>query len=309
MSHELPSFLNLLDNRQKLRQTDLEEVSRIEGELDDISDQLKSSPKEEVASLEKRKGELAKTRDRLTRNQGVLLEFIKRSRARQAEIDEELGKQQATKEKQRLAKARVHAAAEARSRIAQIRELMEADFRNDLQERVSRLFQEISPTPYVVRIAENYSLHLYDSAGENALQADGSTGERQILSLAFIGSIIELTREYQKRGDALPGPDTSHFPMVMDSPFGTLSLYRHAIAEHIPRLADQVVVMVSPSQWKGDVERSMTGRTGAEYVLGYFTPKDSAKTVAADIGGAEYNLIAKSPNDYEFTEILEVSNG
>jgi DNA sulfur modification protein DndD len=67
--------------------------------------------------------------------------------------------------------------------------------------------------------------------------------------------------------------------------------------------------MVSPSQWGGDVERSMTGRTGRQYVLSYSTPKKGAKLVATEIGGTTYNLIGRSPNEYEFTEILEVSNG
>ena len=309
LSHELPRFLLLLDSRQKLRQADREEVARIEGELDDISDQLKSSPKEDVASLESRKITLKEQRDEMTRKQGVLLESIKKARKRQDEIDGELDKQEANEERQRLAKARVDAAADARRRIVEIRELMEGNFRNKLQQRVSKLFQEISPTPYVVRIAENYSLHLYDGEGENALQTDGSTGERQILSLAFIGSIIELTREFQKQGESLPGPDSAHFPIVMDSPFGALSIYRRAAAEHMPILADQVVVMVSPKQWEGDVERAMRTKIGREYVLCYSTPKEGAERVATEINGVTYSLIDKSPNEYEFSEILEVSNG
>ncbi len=309
LSHELPRFLNLLDSRQSHRQSDREEVARIEGELDEISDQLKSSPKEKIASLEKRKNDLKVQRDKLNMKRGVLNASIKNARDRQDEIDNELDKQQAKKESQRIAKARVDAATDARKRIVKIRELMEEDFRSDLQERVSKLFQEISPTPYVVRIAENYSLQLFDSDAATALPTAGSTGERQVLSLAFIGSIIELTREYQKRRGALPGPDSSHFPMVMDSPFGTLSMYRHAIAEHMPRLADQVVLMASPSQWRGDVERSMTGRAGQQYVLCYSTPKNGAKPVSTDIGGFTYDLITKSPNEHEFTEILEVPNG
>lgn len=309
VAYELPRFLDLLDFHQKLRQTDLEEVARIETELDDISDQLKSSPKEEVSSLEKRMNDLKEQRDTLTRKQGVLLETIKNAHARQEQIDSELDKQKANEDRQRLAKARVDAAADARRRIVEIRELMEGDFRKKLQERVSRLFQKISPTPYVVRIAENYSLHLYDSDRDSALPTDGSTGERQILSLAFIGSIIELTREYQKKGESLPGPEGAQFPVVMDSPFGALSIYRRAAAERMPILADQVVVMVSPKQWEGEVERTMRPKTGREYVLCYATPKDGAEQVTTEIGGRTYSLIGRSPNEYEFTEVLEVSNG
>ncbi len=309
MPRELLSFLNSLDSRQKMRQTDREEVARIEGELDDISDQLKSSPREEVASLEKRKNDLKEQRDTLKMKQGVLIERIKKARARQEKIDGELGAQQANEERQRLAKARVDAAGDARKRIVEIRESMKEVFRADLEQHVSRLFQKISPTPYVVRIAENYSLQLFDGDGENALPTDGSTGERQILSLAFIGSIIELTRDYQKRDESLLGPDSSHFPIVMDSPFGALSLYRRAAAEHMPILADQVIVMVSPEQWDGNVEGAMRNKTGQEYVLRYLTPKEDSETVSIDIKGKTFKLIDHSPNEYEFTEILEVSNG
>ncbi|MEM7476695.1 MAG: AAA family ATPase [Planctomycetota bacterium] len=309
LSHELPRFLNLLDSRQKMRQSDREEVARIEVELDDISDQLKSSPREEVASLEKRKNDLKEQRESLTMDRGVLINSIMKARTRKDEIDDEIDKLEANEERQRLAKARVDAAGDARKRIVEIKELMEEDFRADLEQRVSRLFQQISPTPYVVRIPENYSLQLFDGDGENALPTDGSTGERQILSLAFIGSIIELTREYQKRGDSLPGPDSSHFPIVMDSPFGALSIYRTAAAEHMPILADQVVVMVSPKQWDGDVERSMRNKTGREYVLRYSTPKKGIKPLSIDIKGETFELIDNSSNEYEFTEILEVSNG
>lgn len=309
LTHELPRFLNLLDYQQKLRQTDREEVARIEDELDDISERLKSSPKEEVASLERRLGELKEARDGLTRKQGVHLEEIKTARTRQDEIDIELGKQRAQEGRQRLAKARVDAAVDARARIVEIRELMERDFRKKLQDRVSKLFQKISPTPYIVRIAENYSLHLYDSERENALPTDASTGERQILSLAFIGSIIELTREFQKHGESLPGQDCAQLPIIMDSPFGALSIYRTAAAEYMPILADQVVVLVSPRQWEGDVERTMRTKTGREYVLCYSTPKDGAEAIAIEIGGESYSLIDKSQNEYEFTKVLEVSHG
>ncbi len=309
-SDKLGGFLSQLDSSQKLRQNDLEEATRIEKELDDISDQLKSSPKEKVVSLETRIEKIKENRDRLKMRQGVISAEIERARSRQKEIDGELKRQKATEERQRVAQARVGAAGDARERIVEIRKSMEKCFRADLEQRVSGLFQKISPTPYVVRIAENYSLQLFDSDEENALPTDGSTGEKQILSLAFIGSIIELTRDYQKRDEYLLGPDSSHFPIVMDSPFGALStIYRTAAAEHMPILADQVIVMVSPTQWDGVVEQTMRNKTGQEYVLRYLTPKEGSETVSIDIKGETFELIDHSPNEYEFTEILEVSNG
>jgi DNA sulfur modification protein DndD len=104
----------------------------------------------------------------------------------------------------------------------------------------------------------------------------------------------------------LPGPDTSSYPIIMDSPFGTLSMYRHQIAEHMPTLADQIGLFVSPLQWKGAVESSITPKLVRSYVLVYFTPKKDIKEIAMVVGGRNYDLVKISPNEYEYTCVQEV---
>ncbi len=49
-----------------------------------------------------------------------------------------------------------------------------------------------------------------------------STGENQILSLSFIASIIDKVREWSEKRKMMNVPDSSTFPIVMDSPFGSL---------------------------------------------------------------------------------------
>jgi DNA sulfur modification protein DndD len=134
-----------------------------------------------------------------------------------------------------------------------------------------------------------------------------STGENQILSLAFISSIIERVRDCSQAGLVM-GPDSSTFPIVMDSPFGSLDeIYRRQVAKLLPALADQMIVMATQTQWRGEVEEEMLSRIGKAYVRTYNSPKPDLETDEIDCFGQRYPLVRQSPNEFKYTEILEVS--
>ena len=96
----------------------------------------------------------------------------------------------------------------------------------------------------------------------------------------------------------------------MDSPFGSLDpIYQQQIAKNIPRLADQVVIMVTQSQWTKEVEGASSDRIGASYVLTYFSPKKDIKRKTIEIAGGTYDVLKQSPNDFEYTQIMEVNRG
>ena len=107
----------------------------------------------------------------------------------------------------------------------------------------------------------------------------------------------------------LMGPDSSTFPIVMDSPFGSLDeIYRRQIAKTIPKLANQLVVLVTKTQWRGEVAQEMANCIGREYVLAYNSPKPDCEEDAIELGGDRYPLVRQSPNEFEYTEILEVND-
>ncbi|MBW4518618.1 MAG: hypothetical protein KME16_02650 [Scytolyngbya sp. HA4215-MV1] len=135
-----------------------------------------------------------------------------------------------------------------------------------------------------------------------------STGENQILSLSFIGSAIDRVRQWSKAGLVME-PDSSTFPVVMDSPFGNLDeIYRRQVARLVPLLANQLVVMASQTQWRGEVEQEMQSRIGREYVLTFNSPKPDCEEASIKRYGQMYPLLRQSPNEFEYTEILEVSH-
>ena len=62
----------------------------------------------------------------------------------------------------------------------------------------------------------------------------------------------------------------------MDSPFGALDKdYREKISRYIPELAEQVIILVSNSQWEGNVEDQCRSRIGKEWNLIYYSPEIS----------------------------------
>ncbi len=309
LEDQTTQFWAQLDQYQRRRQADREELSRIELQLDEISQQLRHSGEEELGLLE---GRLQQTKAAIERDlleQGACTGHIKQQEKRLDEIETALARHQATEARQQLVQRRLNAAREVIDRITRSKQRFETKFRAELSLKVRALFDIISFTPYVPEIGDDYSLRLRESAGGMPLPVAASQGESQVLSLCFIGGVIDLVRDYQARKERLPGPESSKFPLVMDSPFGSLGpTYRRQVADHITRLADQVVIMVTNTQWRGEVEQSLRGRVGRSYVLQYFSPKQELSSESIEVSGRSHELVKPSPNEYEYTTILEVPN-
>jgi DNA sulfur modification protein DndD len=94
----------------------------------------------------------------------------------------------------------------------------------------------------------------------------------------------------------------------MDSPFGAMGdAFREAIAKYVPSLAPQTIVLVSTSQYRGDVERELgkSGRVGKRYILRYHAPskREDAKE-SITLGDKKFVIFKK--DDTEHTQIQEV---
>lgn len=303
----IPDFWEQLDQIQRKRLTDRQELSRIELELDDIKEKLRSSPREDISKLQTQWDNAQTAIDDAKREQIENEVKIGDLTSRIEKLEDKIIKHKANEERQRLAQKRINAAADAISRIVEVRALLEKEFRRSLLSRIRSIFNSMSYTPYIPELTDSYSLYLVESAGGVPLRVAASQGESQILSLAFIGSVIEEAKAFHAKREGLPGPDSSTYPIVMDSPFGSLdSTYRHQIADHMPDLANQVIVLVSNTQWRVEVEQSLSRKCGRAYLLKYFTPKDAFEKETIDINGVTQELVCRSPNEFEYTEIIEV---
>jgi DNA sulfur modification protein DndD len=306
LDKQVPEFWENVDRQQANIAQGRAELSQIETQLDDINKKLRTYPNEDIQQLQKRLDETEEKIRDLTLEKGANQQKIESLKAEIERQTKQIAKHKMNEAKQALAQRRIATTQEAIERLTEVRSRLENQFRSSLEKRVQEIFTSISFTPYIPKLSEKYELILVDPTGGQETIVAASTGENQILSLSFIGGIIDRVREWIKE-NALMGLDSSTFPMVMDSPFGSLDeIYRRQIAKKLPQLANQVVVLVTKTQWRGEVDQEMAHHLGREYVLTYNSPKPDCEEDAIELGKIPYPLVKRTPSEFEYTEIVEV---
>lgn len=113
---------------------------------------------------------------------------------------------------------------------------------------------------------DKFNLRLRDK--DTHIEAGKSTGEAQLLVLAFTTALIQFCSQREGRKDLLLTPGTVA-PLILDAPFGQLdSVFQGAAISWIPRMAKQVILLVSDTQ--GQIllrDENTLSRVGACYVI------------------------------------------
>jgi DNA sulfur modification protein DndD len=299
-------FWQAIDLQQQIVTTARSEISHLEIQIDNLESQLRQNTNVEISNLQKRLDDIdIKVRD-LTLTQGQNRQQTVHLEGQVQSLAKQITKQQTNQDRQSLAQRRLQAARAAIEELISMRDRQEQQFRLELEQRVQRIFQTISVTPYLPKITEKYELILVETTRGIETTVAASTGENQILSLSFIGGIIDRVREWSEQ-KLLSVPQSNTFPIVMDSPFGSLDrISRRQIAQILPQLANQLVVLVTKTQWRDEVETEMHSKIGKQYILTYYTSKLDAPEDYLEIDGRRHPLIQHSPNDFDYTEINEI---
>jgi len=306
---QVPDFWEEVDIQQDNIARWRAELSGIETQLDDIKKKLRSFPNEDISQLQKRLDETEEKIRDLTLETGANQQQISRiANDIEAKV-KQIAKHKMNETKQSLAQRRIAATQESIERLIEVKARLDIQFRSSLEKRVQEIFNSISFTPYIPKLSDKYELTLTETTIGTETIVAASTGENQILSLSFIGAIIDQVRDWIQ-DNTLMGPDSSTFPIVMDSPFGSLDeIYRRQIAKTLPQLANQLVVLVTKTQWRGEVDEEMANHIGRQYVLTYYSPKPDCEEDAIKLGGVHYPLVKQSLSEFEYTEIVEVDYG
>lgn len=312
MQEKVPAFWETVASCQSKEDADRKEIAEIENELDVIKKKVLGSLREDVILMENRLSQLEEDIDISNREIGAteknIDDVLKLIRVLQIKITEHRG----IEEQQNLAIRRVQAALEAKDRLSQVYEIVNEQLRKNFEEKINKHFHQISVSPYIAKLSSTYSLELYDQSINVPIPIARSQGESQVLCLSFIAGFVDLTKEWSaKNQNNIVGPENTEYPIVMDSPFGALDeTNRRHVTEHINQVADQVVMMVSSTQWKGEVSGASRGKIGMSYVFTYHTPKEDLEdNISTELNGQIYDLVRKSSNNFEYTEIIEVENG
>ncbi|MBD2576596.1 AAA family ATPase [Oscillatoria sp. FACHB-1406] len=308
MQEQVVEFWEEMDRQQLEWARSREQLSDTENRLEAIRQKLRTYPDTDIQALQKRADDTETNIRHLMLERGGQNQQLEQLKSQIEEKNKQIAKHQLKEDKQILAQRRIHATEDAIARLTEVRSRLERQFRLSLEQRVQEIFSEISFTPYFLRLSENYELTLLENTSGIAVPVAASTGENQILSLSFIGGIIDRVRAWsQNQSNALMAPDSSTFPIVMDSPFGSLDeIYRRQVAKIVPQLANQLAILVTKTQWRGEVEREVASYIGREYVLVYYSPKPDCEEDAIERHGKVYPLVRRSENQFEYTEVIAI---
>ncbi|MFD0315601.1 AAA family ATPase [Streptomyces flavalbus] len=225
-------------------------LQEIGAELDEVTSKIKNLPGEDHARLEARRDELRSTIREKTWRQGAVqerLDSLASSLEKKATLAEKLEFKNAANKR---IQHRIRVLREAEEALEKTRDLISQRTRRSLDARIRKVFERSSLKDYVPEITQDFELNLWIGRGDERRRAPKSTGENMLLSLAFVAALAEECRSVAQN-DSRAMSDMSDFPVVLDAAFGNLDIdYRRRVADFLPKMASQVVVLTSRSKQK-----------------------------------------------------------
>jgi len=224
------------------------------------------TPSELEAARNRKKSE----REELKREIWDLERDIESREERLEAVGEEIDEARQEESQAELARRRMQATSKVQQQLEASFEQLQNQVREYSNELVSETFDEIATKGYEAEITDAFELRIRDQLQGEYLEVDKSRGERQIASLTFIGSLVQIARERYESDTDAEYFSGGIYPIVMDSPFGALDdEHRRTVSRVIPRMAEQVVVLVTDSQWRGPVASEMNEIASRQYRLDF----------------------------------------
>lgn len=290
-------------------------IRKLDGFLEDIHQKMiGKKDNEEVKVLEESRRGKSLKRDELNGRCGSLKKEIEIIEGQIQRLQDKIRMIEDLEDRAAIAQRRINAVNECSRVVQDILEAETQELRPLLNDEISRHFRKIIDREYWAELTSDFSLrirHRIGGGGDDGIEEDVSlsTGQRQVMLLVFIASLLALARQRSQIHTILSGLSGSEYPLVTDAPFGNISLFRSGISRWVPELAPQVTILLTPGQYDGSVETALreTGRVGKRYYLAYHGPKNSLREGAAEyltVEGNRYQQYFEA--DEEYTEIKEL---
>jgi DNA sulfur modification protein DndD len=281
------------------------EIQRLDADLTEISKELAANPitdiAEKEAARERARTQRSQATSRKVEAQAAITNLERQRSEAESKRDELVKKSEAARRFVKRAQLSAALTSRLESRLKSEEEAARAAIESEIDAIVKRFMRK----PATVKLDSDYQLRLFDERG---VEIAKSTGENQLLGLAFTGAIAKYAKEREKDDDDILLPGTVA-PLVVDSPFGHLDpLYRRGVAEFLPNLASQVILLVSTSQASEAVMITLADKIGQEYILTRHNRADGTgkQPEVIDIGGRTYELTAYG-SEVDGTRITEVA--
>jgi DNA sulfur modification protein DndD len=283
-----------------------DDFSTAEAHLGEIHEKLKGINFKDIAERERRRQELRKEISDIDRQIGALENGRKDSEREKIVLEREIDELAQQDKKTALYGRRRTMCETIKGKLENQLTEEENLAREVLRAGIRKILEATSRKTLKLKMTDDYVISLVN---ENGIALPKSSGENQLLGLAFTAALVEFAkmRKNAQNSQLLPGTIA---PLVLDSPYGQLDpAYRATTSEFIPKMASQVVLLVSQSQGSDDVLSALKGHVGCEYVLVRHN-KDSRgdrEQESRYFMGKEFKT-SVFDSTYDGTEIVEIAS-
>jgi DNA sulfur modification protein DndD len=275
MSDMKSEFFENIDGYIQERKRIRDDIEELTEKIDDVGAELQEMDQTtadgvSIPELEAKRETKEDEKESLISEKGGVEEKIDRNEKKIESLKEKIEDKRDEREEALVAKRRQKAAELVGEELGTAFDELKDKVRRLSNEKIKDTFGAIASKDMTAEVTGDFELKIWQDVGGERVEVDKSTGERQIASLAFVGSLVDIARErYEAEGDSeyFTG---GIYPIVMDSPFGALDKsHRRQVSRVIPELANQIVVFATDSQWDGPVEEEMAPKVGQQYWLDF----------------------------------------
>jgi DNA repair exonuclease SbcCD ATPase subunit len=241
----------------------LSQQTQLEQQVAELGKKLEALPVQEIANRERSRRSIAEKIDReRERLGGIKVHIVTLERGKAALVTQLEDLARRNNKTVRLLEKR-QLVMRSIDLLRGTLEQYELEARRKIQDDVNAILEVVAHKDFRCRFNDTFSIELI--LDERATAKSG--GENQLLSLAFIASLVKFAAERIDAEDHILKPGTIA-PLVLDAPLGQLDpSYQESVAEFLPQLAQQVVLLVSGSQGGERVLQALAPYVGAEYLL------------------------------------------
>ncbi len=263
--------------------------AKLEQQVEELGKKIEGLPIKEIADRERSRGvierKIAGENEKLGGIKGHIVQ-VERDRAL---IDAELTALARKNKRTAHLFAKRQLALQAIGVLRELLDNYEVQARSTIQGKINEILEVVAHKDFRCVVNESFGIELM----LNQRTTPKSGGENQLLSLAFIAALVKFAADRIDANEPILRPGTVA-PLVLDAPLGQLDpSYQRSVAEFLPSLAHQVVLLVSGSQGGDRVLEALEPYVAAEYILVQENagPRGKKEAMQRVIHGRKYDLV------------------
>jgi len=251
------AMLNLKSNCKIKNDIDenLETCSR---ELDDIKKQLGNAPDVDVSKIEDSLSSFQKHQDLNINTYGKLEKEIENMNDQIKMIIKQREEEEKKQKVLKLLSKKEELCRKSAEAVLRIKEKFYEQTRLRIESETKKVFSSLAWKQEHfndIKLDPDFHLEVIDR-WDKPSREEISAGERQILSLSFLASMVSLSGE--------------EAPVIMDTPFGRLSgNHLETVANNLPKLVSQLILLVTDREWQGASTTKIIDSIGYQYNLDF----------------------------------------